>query len=227
MNYIDKYGMWHVKEVIDGEPSGNDSMIISAYAHSLGLEVDSSSIASMLLQCADINGYVIERFPGLKTPYPSRDFWLAHSYFFPDITLDMMKRTNWKFSPIALPKFNLIDLLKQVYNLRPSFTPLTPKDSKMGKFYLRHRNFYWENNYTQIYRFAFSVPLTDREAYYSKEKAPWYYRLISWIDSKLEAKSDSGALIRSLKYDTKPELEVYERYYKTEHPIYKEVRDGV
>jgi len=54
-------------------------------------------------------------------------------------------------------------------------------------------------------------------------KAPFIYRLIEFIDKKIGSKSDSSKLIRWLKYDKMPEIEVFERYFGKDHPIYKKV----
>lgn len=46
MTYVDKYGLWNVKECINGEPSGNDGPILTAYADKLGVPLDNPSLTA-------------------------------------------------------------------------------------------------------------------------------------------------------------------------------------
>lgn len=207
MRYIDKYNLWNVKPVgEDREPTGNDGLIISAYAHKVGLLNNPALVWKFyMMELKHKDGLPVERLPNKPTPPPSRDFFLAASYF------GMVKLGGWNFSPYPIPKFDLIAAIKQFWALR-------------GK----HRNTFWENpGYEQVFRFAFSVPLQDRAFYYrmKNQRAPLFYRWIEVIDSILRSKSDSSKLIAWLKYDKRPELEVFERYFGKDHPIYKAIVD--
>ena len=207
MNYIDKFGLWNVKPCIDSEPSGNDGLIVTAYAEKVGFEIrEPLRYWLQLERSSNTFNYPIERLPGKPTPYPSRDFMLGAVYF-RFIRAGRMIRNNWNFSPVPLPRLNIFKLAYQLWRLR-------------GK----HRNTFWmEKGYEQVYLTAFMVPFQDRAYYFRAfgENTPWYYRVIEAIDKKLEAKDNSSKLLRWVKYNQKPGLKVFKEYFGKDHPITK------
>jgi hypothetical protein len=144
---------------------------------------------------------------------------------------------GWNFSPFPLPKFNLFTLLKQLWQLRPSlvkhplFSP--PKSvpyfklprifiKLSGYYYLsfKHRNYFWQNNLDQLYRFAFSVPLTDRHFLLSQwGRFTWYnpMHLLYWTIAKIDSKLGKSNGIRWLKYGKGVEEMTSE--FPADHPI--------
>lgn len=209
MSYINELGLYDVDPNTDGKPTSNDGWILTAYAQKLGLPVDKSRLIltkEMLTTRAD--GLPIERLPNKQTPFLSRDVILG-LVALKLISVSQLEKANWNFSPFKLPKFNLFKLISQLYQLK-------------GK----HRNHFWQNKgFEQVYYTAFSVPLTDRAFLYqaSGKPVPMIYRLISWFDSKLKPKSNSGALIRWLKYDNIPDKKVFEEYFGTGHPFLEKI----
>lgn len=211
MRYVDNYGLYNVKPVgEDGKPTGNDGLIISAYADKAGLMVDIYNLrVGLWHKLKARNGFPIERLPGKETPYPSRDFYLAAKWFEFEKT-DHLKRYGWNFSPFKLPSINPFKLVAQAA-------------LAIGK----DRNFFWENKLDQIYRFAFSIPLHDRAFYFNMEviHAPKIYALIEWVDRKFfKAGNNSSKLIRWLKYNEMPKIEVFEEYFGKDHPITLKIR---
>ena len=202
MNYVDKYGLYNVKPVgPDGEPTGNDGAIITAYAKKAGLPVDKIQFHLFLGKLKVSNGFPVERLPGKETPYPSRDFLLgitAMDFGSPEF----MRSKKWNFSPLPLPKFNLIAFIIQAL-------------ACIGE----HRNFFWEHELRQIYRVAFMVPFQDRAFYWRGEWPGLLYWMIAWVDKKLPGGNNSSKLIRWLKYDITPDLKVFVEYFGEDHPI--------
>jgi hypothetical protein len=205
INYIDKYGLYNVKPVKNGEPSGNDGLIISAYADNIGLHVDHTQIIYFVSDLKTKNTLPVERLPGKETPYPSRDFFLGAGYF-GAITGGELVRRNWKFSPFELPKFNLFKFMAQVALC-------------IGK----DRNFYWMNKLDQIYFLAFSVPVQDRAFHYrisGYRNIPIFYRIVEMVDKYLIPSGNSSSkLIRWLKYGKYPGIECFIEYFGVNHPI--------
>jgi hypothetical protein len=204
-NYIDRYGLYNVEPVDqDGLPTGNDGWILTAYAKKLGLPVNSARLEVTW----DYLDYPFERIPGKKEPPVSRDVVLGLVSLGILSSRDLAK-AKWTFSPFPLPPFNPVKLIKQIRQARG-----------------QHRNYFWKNGLDQIYRFAFSVPLTDRAFYYRCRglKAPLIYRLIEAADKRMKPKNNSSALIRWLKYDKWPVIKVFEEYFGKEHPITNKAR---
>lgn len=202
-NYIDRWGRIHDKPCTNSEPSSNNAWIYSAYAKKLGIKLKIDPV------CFDLCAANYTRHPNDFEPPMSRDEILGMAYL--GLGFGIIKITHdWYFHGEKPAPFNLIKLIKELWLSRG------------------HRNNFWKNKYTQVYRFAFGVPLTDR-AFILKEiygEASWYYLLIEWFDKKLKTKSNSSKLIRWLKYDIDPGLETFEEYFGKDHPItikYKEV----
>lgn len=161
-NYIDKYGRYHHKPCINGEPSSNNGWIYTAYADKLGLPVNDSELRSCFNQCLNEHNTFVLRSPGKGLPPMSRDEILGAA------ALGLLKARNlqgWSFSPRPIPKFNPITFFKQLSRVF-TLNPINRDGSWVklwGPLYTRHRNYFWENNLDQLYRFAFSVPIQDRD----------------------------------------------------------------
>jgi hypothetical protein len=191
--YVDKYGRYHDKPCTNGAPSSNNGWIYSAYAEKIGLELNLDN--PYMYRCWHQRTRHIDDFE----PPMSRDEMLGFAY------LGNIDLGAWNFSPWALPKFNFIEFCKQLWECRN-----------------QDRNYFWKNKLTQVYHVAFITPLQDRAYYYRTfgVRPPYFYTIIEFIDKKLKPKSNSGALIRWLKYDIDPGLKVFEEYFGKEHPIY-------
>lgn len=227
--YLDKYGRFHQKLCINGEPSGNNGYIYSSYALKAGLELDLNSIKNCYNQCL-VDGKFVLRSPGKELPPQSRD----------EITgacgLGLLKPdhlSGWSFSPYPLPKFSLIKLVKQLWELRPSL--LADKYITLFNFFggkaiklpfgyhlaFKHRNYFWQNGLDQIYRFAFSVPLSDRHFILKKWGSFRYYNPVHLFYAavgKLNSKLNPGAL-DWLKYGEKRGLDSLRQEFPEDHQI--------
>lgn len=198
-NYFDKWGRVHDKPVTDSNPvPSNNGWIYSAYLDKAGYKLDLMMMAICFRQCKqvdeDTGRFYLIRSPDKFSPPISRDeiLGMAQIGFLRQQHLD-----GWNFSPYPIPKFNLFKLIKQIVELR-------------GK----HRNYFWQNNLDQIYRFAFSVPLADRHFILQKwGKFNLFYYLVAKIDSKLKAKNG----IHWLKYDT--DIEIMKQEFPEDHPL--------
>jgi hypothetical protein len=191
-NYIDAYGRYHNKPVTSEDPvPSNNGWIYTAYAAKLGLPFDREELRNCYNQCIISVGknFSANRSPGKNLPPLSRDEVLGMCYF--NFPFYVHYYQNWNFSPYPLPKFSLIKLIKQLWELRPSVIGLhLPYELKF-----KHRNYFWQNNLDQLYRFAFSVPIQDR-AFILKQwdKFQWYnpahifYSAVAKIDSMMKKK---------------------------------------
>lgn len=201
-NYYDKWGRIHHKPVtaINPVPS-NNGWIYTAYLQKLGYQVDLMSLAECFRNCKrndDVTGrFFLIRSPNKHTPPISRDEILGM------VSLGFLKDRHlngWNFCPYELPKFNLIKCVKQLLELR-------------GK----HRNYVWQNNMDQVYRFAFSVPLTDRHFILKKwGRFNLFYWAIAKLDSLIGTPKNG---IAWLKYGGKERKEIMKREFPKDHPI--------
>ena len=200
MNYVDIYGRVHDKPVTETNPiPSNNGWIYSAYLKKLGGVVAISNEIGR--QCARDK----IRSPNMPFPPMGRDEVLGLEYLGFQVVMD-----DWNFSPFPLPVLNIFKTIA-TYILAIA----------------EHRNFIWKHGLHHGYCLMFMTPIHDR-AFILKcrnKKVPWHYALISWLDSRLNARSDSGSLIRMLKYSQIPDLDVFERYFKrNDHPIYKKAK---
>lgn len=197
--YYDKYGRLHDKPCKNGEPSSNNGWIYTAYAKKLGIKLNDEEITRCFIHCQKFNGQDVyyTRSPDKELPPMSRDEILGMA------ALKLLPKfnDNWNFSPYPIPTFNPFKLVKQLLEARG-----------------QHRNYFWENNLDQLYRFAFSVPLTDRAFILecwgeTKSLRYFFYKSIAWVDS-LSSKT-SG--IRWLKYEKS--LEGMQAEFPADHPL--------
>lgn len=198
-DYQDVYSLYHHKVCINGQASSGNPAIYTAYAVKLGLPIDSAKVAEAFQLIQKEKGghkYLIRHPHKLESSPFSRDEVLGWA------ALKLLKSehlNNWNFSPYPVPKLSVLALIKQLWQLRPEIL------HNPYAIQLRHRNYFWQNNLDQLYRFAFSVPLQDRHFILkSWGKFQWYnpahvfYAAVSFIDSKLPKRSG----IKWLKYGT-------------------------
>lgn len=194
MDYVDIFGRVHDKPCTNGQYSSNNGFFYSAVAIKLG--------GLLILDMEYANACAEKKVRHLDKSLPpiSRDEILGL------VSIGAMTKKElptWSFSPYALPRFNPITFVKQLLECR-------------GK----HRNHFWQNNLSQVYHVAFSVPLQDRDFInrcFGRKNI--FYKIFAKIDSFLKPKSNSGHLIRFLKYDIMPEIKVFEEYFGPTHPI--------
>lgn len=200
-NYFDKWDRLHHKPCINGESSSNNGWIYTAYLDKLIGGVVKDKLRICFEGCFR-NG-AFHRHPiSVKSLVPnSRDEILGAA----SLGLLLPAHLNgWSFSPYPIPSFNLKTLIKQVKELR-------------GK----HRNYFWQNNLDQIFRFAFSVPLQDRAFLLecwgeTKSLRYFFYKGIAMIDAKF-AKPKNG--IHWLKYGGEERKKIMQSEFPEDHPL--------
>lgn len=198
-NYFDRWGRLHDKPVTESNPvPSNNGWIYTAYAAKAGIQLDHVKLSLCMSECrVPGNPPHLIRSPGKTLPPMSRDEILGFS------ALGLLQPEDlqgWNFSPYAIPAFNPIKLIKQLWDLRPSLK--------------RHRNYFWQNNLDQLYRFAFSVPLADRHFILKQ----WdRFNLLYWIIHKLDSISKSDNGIGWLKNGTG--VENMKKEFPQDHPL--------
>jgi hypothetical protein len=193
-NYVDQYGRYHDKPVTQSNPvPSNNGWIYTAYAKKAGLWIDDYKLKLAADLCDQGYG-VLWRTPGDELPPMSRDEILGLA------ELGLLKPEHlrdWNFSPYPLPKFSLVECIKQFWEQR-------------GK----HRNYFWQNNLSQMYHFAFSVPLVDRHFILSKQGK---FNLFYWAVAKVDSMLGKESGIRFLKYGKSKKA--MQQEFPADHPI--------
>lgn len=204
--YQDQWTRYHDKPTDGINPSSNNGGVYTAYAVKSGLSVDRLKLKECFDLCcketANGHSYLI-RNPNKELPPISRDEVIALAY------LGFLKPSHlngWNFSPYPLPKFSLVELVKQLLELR-------------GK----HRNHFWQNNFSQVYHVAFSVPLQDRAFLLecwgeTKSLRYFFYKGIAMLDAKF-GKPKNG--IHWLKYGGEKRKRVMQQEFPEDHPLRK------
>lgn len=211
-SYQDQWGRYHDKPTDGINPSSNNGWIYTAYAAKAGLSINIDQLILCRMLClrkTEQGMFYYVRNPWKDLPPLSRDEVLGM------VSLGVLPSrhlNNWSFSPVDLPKFSVVQLIKQLWQLKP--------DLVKWKLVFKHRNYYWQNNLDQIYRFAYSVPMQDRSFVLDCYKQfKWYkpshlfYRAIAKVDSIFGGSSG----IRYLKYDKSYKAMVDE--FPEDHPI--------
>lgn len=199
--YQDKFGMYHDKPAREGEPSSNNAWIYTAYAKKAGLPYDENLVSLTFNKCKKSSlehskGFYFIRTPYRASPPISRDeiLGMAALGFLKENHLD-----GWNFSPYKVPRFSLIQTIKQLIELK-------------GK----HRNYFWRNGLSQIYRFAFSVPIQDRHFILTK----WgKFNILYWIVDRLDRFRKPKNGIHWLKYGTNKKI--MQEEFAEDHPLRK------
>lgn len=202
--YQDQWTRYHDKPTDGIKPNSNNGGIYTAYAVKIGLPVDRDKLRECFELCnkATPEGFFyLIRNPNKELPPISRDEILGSA------SLGLLKKTHlngWNFSPYPIPAFSLKTLIKQIKELK-------------GK----HRNYFWQNNLDQIYRFAFSVPLQDRAFLLecwgeTKSLRYFFYKGIAMLDAKF-AKPKNG--IHWLKYGGEERKKIMQAEFPEDHPL--------
>jgi hypothetical protein len=149
MTFFDRYGRIHDRPTDGSDPSSDNGLFYSAAYVKLGGSVALDQDA--FYECAS----QLKRHPNSVTNRPynpmSRDEILGAEYLKPNST--RVLENNWMFTPpeFTTPKFSFVKLLVQGIHC------IDPHTLKM-----KHSTTFWKEKYDQIYRFAFSVPWSDR-----------------------------------------------------------------
>lgn len=204
MNYFDKWSRLHDKPCVDGEPSSNNGYIYSAYYHKVGGKLDLYKLAVCFEGCLR-DGAFHRHPPSVDSIVPpSREEILGAT------ALGFLKPSHlksWNFSPFPLPRFSLVKLVKQLWECK-------------GK----HRNYFWQNNLSQVYHVAFSVPLQDRAFLLecwgeTKSLRYFFYKAVAILDSKI-GKPKNG--IGWLKYGGEERKKIMQAEFPEGHPLRSE-----
>jgi hypothetical protein len=198
MIFTDKYGRVHDRQTDGVNPSSNNGWFYSAVYKKLGGIVKIDQVA--LFTCAKS----LIRHPDKSGPPISRDEVLGLEYLSPGST--SVVRRGWNFSPFPVPKFNLIAFLKQAVDCI-DWKKREPK----------HRNYFWQQGYSQIYRLAFSVPWSDRHTILKLNKKfslCWYLAHLI-----LNRKSENRSARQLYWFKTGKDLQGVVDYHPEESPI--------
>lgn len=141
--YTDKYGRWHHRPCVNGEPSSNNGWIYTAYARELGEDVDQSKLEYCYNLCLRRKYPLeIDRSPEDRYPPLSHDEVIGLSYLG---LLDprLLELSNWNFCNLWLEDRKLtigrfLKAIKSLWAIRKE-----------------HRNYVWENEVTDAYYLAF------------------------------------------------------------------------
>jgi hypothetical protein len=217
MNYTDRYGRIHDAPSLNGESSSDNGFFYSAVYKKLGGKVTIDP--AVLKYCAEN----LQRHPATVTNRDmqipiSRDEILGLEYLEPGST-KVLER-GWSFSPYKVPAFNPFKLASQVFKLInwSKFKSLSSLlDDKIDP--LKHRNTFWKEGYDQIYRFAFSVPISDRHTILQiNGKYSMFWHLVHKLTHASKSKNRS---VRQLNwFKTGKDLEGVVNYHDAASPIH-------
>jgi hypothetical protein len=193
--YIDELGLYHDSK----DALSNNKFCYTAYAKRAGMIQDISKEAKEeALYCFAWK----VRHQKRNAPPISRDEILGLIYLlYRDDTISLYK--TWNFSPYKLPKLNIFKLIYELIQC-------------IGE----HRNYFWQNDFRQMRHVAFMVPFQDR-AFIMRHwgmKVPWHYRLIEWIDKKIQKDNRTSKAIKSFKYGL-DQFKGICYYFELGHPI--------
>jgi hypothetical protein len=180
--YVDKYGRWHHKPCINGEPAGNNGWIYTAYASLLGFDVSDVGIWECYQAClVSRYPYVIHRSPNKALPPMSRDEVLGL------IMLDCLHPFDledqyWQFCDLltfkhkSLWEINWIKALKTAWKIRKA-----------------HRNALWEER--DLWHLGFRLPPQDTyfALRYAGVRPHFFHWLYFFISSFLTVKGKPGS----------------------------------
>jgi hypothetical protein len=199
-DYTDSYGRIHDKSTASKDylASGN-GWIYTAVAERLGVE--RKILRSVGVTCAK----ELKRHPyvygygNIMSPI-SRDEVLGLAYLGYLKSHDL---NGWNFCPpdLEMPRFNPITLVKQLLEAKG-----------------QHRTYFWKNNLSQIYRFAFMVPFQDRHFLnqcWGRYNPIWHLvHIVNGLSKKIDR---SARLIQYLK--TGKDKEAVRNYFGDNHPL--------
>lgn len=217
-NYQDQWSRYHDKPTDGINPSSGNGFLYTAYAVKLGLPISPTQLKWCWELCSI--GGVLRRNPEGQTSPFSRDECLGAAY------LGLLKPNQlkgWNFSPYPLPKLQVLRLLRQL-NMLWTIKPATETGSwykLFGPIYVRHRNYFWKNGLSQIYRVSFSVPLQDRAFLLecwgeTKSLRYFFYKAIAKLDATF-SKPKNG--IHWLKYGGEERKRIMQQEFPSGHPL--------
>jgi hypothetical protein len=144
--FTDRYGLWHDKQVINGEPSSNNPVYYTALHKALGGKVDDTRLAwyfneVQVPEYIDLV-YFIRRIPTKKTPPISRD--------------EIIGWISLGFNPLKYGWF--------LYRQKTPVKPLQYLKAAYSLFMIRdeHRNYFWEREKSETYCIALKLWWHDR-----------------------------------------------------------------
>jgi hypothetical protein len=212
MKWKDSAGRIHDRPTDGENPSSDNGWLYTAVLKKLtGVKPVGLDDHSAMYCC-----YNLVRHPPQFTNRPyvpiSRDEILGLAYLG---YLKPQHLNGWNFSPYELPRLNPIKLFKQASKL------VNWKETwKQKTLVLMHRNTFWQQGFDQMYRFAFSVPYSDRHFIlkcWGKYNPIWH--LVHIIESRKQPENRSSRQIRFLK--TGKDKDAVRNYYGDEHPMSK------
>lgn len=202
-NYRDKFGMYHDKLVIDEQPSSNNGWICTAYAQKAKLPYSKVLVNHTFRKCKVRNTKFPNNIYLIRTPHKAAPP-INREEILGMVSLGFLKShhlNGWNFSPYPIPKFNLVKTITQLMEIKN-----------------KGRNYFWQNNMDQLYRFAFSVPIQDRHFMLTK----WgKFNIIYWVVDKLDRLVKPKNGIDWLKYGGEARKKIMQKQFPFDHPLRK------
>lgn len=205
--FTDKFGRVHDKPTDGVNPSSNNGWYYSAVVDKLGLAVNIDMEAAK--KCAE--ELVRHPIPVENCPPISREEIMGLAYFG---ALKPHHLKGWNFSPYPVPKFNLVETIKQANSCVESYRP----------FKLKHRNTFWQQGYSQLYRFAFSVPFSDRH-FLNKcwGRYNLFWHIVHILTLRKQPENRSSRMVRYLK--TGQDQESVINYFRMDHVAVEHLKE--
>lgn len=202
-NYRDKFGMYHDKLVIDEQPSSNNGWICTAYAQKAKLPYSKVLVNHTFRKCKVRNTKFPNNLYLIRTPHKAT-LPINREEILGMASLGFLKPhhlNGWNFSPYPLPKFSLLKTIKQLIEVKN-----------------KHKNYFWQNNMDQLYRFLFSVPIQDRHFILTK----WgKFNILYWVVDKLDRLVKPKNGIDWLKYGGEARKKIMQKQFPFDHPLRK------
>jgi hypothetical protein len=250
MNFTDKYGRFHYKPCISGEPSSNNAWIYTAECKAVGVPIDEVKILECFKQ--SLTSFGFDRNPNQILPAVSHDEALAIPYLLPDSEvvkneINGWERNHWQicnlrdFKPkpfLSLDWLGIVSDFYKVYKLGKLYEKTGGKEGLQNRHAIPHYPSTW---YVAFYMNGWKRYLIKRHA----GKSPTAYETFSFLTSKLFtvffSKSNSslrllGFQLLMLKNKTIVEKLISKLYnkkhnlkkiaaneYNSEHPILKKL----
>ncbi len=200
-NYRDKFGMYHDKLVIDEQPSSNNGWICTAYAQKAKLPYSKVLVNHTFRKCKVRNTKFPNNLYLIRTPHKAT-LPINREEILGMASLGFLKPhhlNGWSFSPYPIPKFSLIKTIKQLMKIKN-----------------KSKNYFWQNNMDQLYRFLFSVPIQDRHFMLTK----WgKFNILYWVVDRLDRFIKPKNGIDWLKYGGEARKKVMQSQFPFDHPL--------
>lgn len=157
--YQDRYSMWHDRECINGEPSSNNSYIYSAYSKYLAPKsIINSLVKERFNKCVrSYSPLLVDRKPGIKYPPQSKDEIIGM------VSLGYLNNRELENN-----HYNFCNISRD-FDRKLTLKSFIKAARSLWKISKEHRNYFWQNEMTEVYPLAFKLMPWD--VYYVRKMA--------------------------------------------------------